>query len=175
MSFSSDYSVIKQLLEDNGYKEIPDLLDAEDVKTSHEGNGFVLQPIGSEEIFLSSNCLLSNPNYRLQLVYLNMDVTQRNMNYLRFNGIKFLLAKLNGFKNFSSNPTFGRLANFTNNTIGTLEFYYGESANNNQTIVNYLWNNEGFLNIFNSNLPTSDTGLEVGELWNNEGFVCIKE
>ena len=127
MSFSSDYSVIKQLLEDNGYKEIPDLLDAEDVKTSHEGNGFVLQPIGSEDISFTSNNLSSLINYRLQIIYLNMDATQRNKNFERFQSIKFLIARI--VHSISPNPTFNRLGNFQNNTVGTLEFFYGEDSN----------------------------------------------
>ena len=126
MKANTAYSAIKICLLNNGYTEIPDLLNVDEVKEPQTERGFILQPVGSREMNDSTNCaLLSEHNWKIDIVYKNIDSDDRVSKYMDFQDIKVAIKNLTGFKGFIGEPKFDRLNNLTNLSLGTLEFSLG--------------------------------------------------
>jgi len=125
MTSSEAYTNIKALLDANGYREIPDLVEIDEVKESHADHGYILQPIGSVEDNYTNNALLTEHNWRLEITYRYKDSPDRVTKYGYFHTIKTSINDLSGHKGFISEPTFKRLANLTKISVGTLEFSLG--------------------------------------------------
>lgn len=124
MSALTFYNTLKSTLDSNSYRELPDLMNIDEVKESHAHKGYVLQPIGSKENE-QNQCLLTEHNWKLEIVYKSKNASDRVSNYDLFQAIKETLYKLTDFKGFVSQPKFNRLSNFTRISVGTLEFCYG--------------------------------------------------
>lgn len=124
MSALNLYNTLKTELDSHDYRELPDLMNIDEVKESHSHKGYVLQPIGSQEIE-QNQCLLTEHYWRLEIVYKNKNASDRVSNYDYFCAIKKNIYDLTNFKGFISQPKFNRLANFTRISVGTLEFCYG--------------------------------------------------
>jgi len=126
MSAATFYNTLKTALSNEGYTEIPDLMDIEEVKEPHKHKGYILKPIGSQEDQQFTNkCLISDHEWMLQIVYKNNSASERVANYDEFHTLKKTLYALSDMNSYTSNPTFGRLANFTRVSVGTLQFYFG--------------------------------------------------
>ena len=119
------YTEIKILLEGYGYKEIPDLMNIEEVKESQSNKGFILQPTGSEEIEYTNSSLTTEHEWKLEIVYRSKNLSDRVTNYSYFHSVKQNIQKKTDFKGFLSKPKFERLADLTFHSVGTLEFSYG--------------------------------------------------
>lgn len=124
MSALTLYNTLKSTLDSNGYRELPDLMNIEEVKESHTHKGYILQPIGSKETEYA-NCLWTEHNWKLEMVYKNKNASDRVTNYDLFQTIKETIYDLADFKGFISQPTFTRLANHDRISVGTLQFCYG--------------------------------------------------
>lgn len=124
MSALTYYNTLKSTLDSASYRELPDLMNIDEVKESHSHKGYILQPIGSKETEYA-NCLWTEFNWRLEIVYKNKNASDRASNYDLFQTIKETIYDLAEFNGFISQPRFNRLANFTRISVGTLEFSYG--------------------------------------------------
>lgn len=126
MSAVTFYNTLKTALSNEGYNEIPDLMEIEEVKESHKHKGYILKPIGTNEDqqFLNK-CIITDFEWMLQIVYKHNSALERVTSYDEFHDIKRTLYALSNFSSYTSNPTFGRLANFTRVSVGTLQFYFG--------------------------------------------------
>lgn len=118
------YENIKALLEENEFRELPGLLNADEVKESHTNEGFILQPTGTDEDEYTSGGLFTNYKWRLEIIFKNIDAKDRVEKFDRFNEIKRLLHKLSSEVVIDA-TAFNRLGNFTFLSLGTINFNYG--------------------------------------------------
>lgn len=113
------------MLEGYGLREIPNLMNADEVKESHSRDGFILQPTATAEVEYTSGGLLSSFQWRLEIIFKNVTALERVQKFDRFNLIKQSLQQLAGFIGFDGDTTFTRLANFNFNSLGTINFSMG--------------------------------------------------
>lgn len=106
-------------------REIPNMMNADEVKETHKDDGFILQPVATSETEYTSGGLLSSPQWRLEIVFKNVNALERVQKFDRFNLIKQSLQQLAGFIEFDGDTTFTRLANFTFVSLGTINFSMG--------------------------------------------------
>ena len=120
------YNLVKTMLEDDyDLREIPNLMLIDEVKESHTKDGFILQPTGTTETEYANRGLLSSYVWQLEIVFKNVTATERVQKFDIFNSIKQSLQQLTGFTGFEGETTFGRLANFTFMSLGTINFQFG--------------------------------------------------
>lgn len=124
MSAITTYNSIKAMLEEYGLRELPGLVDIDEVKESHKEDGYVLKPIGTDETEFANNSLFTLYQWSLEIIFKNIDSAERVNNFDTFNTIKKALQELDEFKGFLSTE-FTRLGNFTFLSLGTITFEMG--------------------------------------------------
>jgi hypothetical protein len=62
------YNTLVTLLNNNGYKEIPEVIEIDEIKLPHKNFCFILRPVGSEEDE-QGQCLLTAHEWQLELIY----------------------------------------------------------------------------------------------------------
>jgi hypothetical protein len=122
------YNQIIEVLSGLGLREIPGLIDIDEVKESHKENGFILKPTGTDETELANKNLFTVYNWSLEIVFKHVNSLERVKCFDLFHSIKEAVQKIDGFKGFSSEPEFNRLANFNFLSVGTLTFQLGSSG-----------------------------------------------
>ena len=125
MTAEEAYTEIKAMLEGLDLREIPNLHNADEVKESHNADGFILQPTETEEVEYASNGLATSYQWRLEVIFKHVNSLERVRKFDEFNTVKQTLQQLSGFVGFTAGTTFERLADFTFVSIGTINFKYG--------------------------------------------------
>lgn len=128
MSALNTYNQIVNVLSEYGLREIPGLIDIDEIKESHKENAFILKPTGTDETELANSNLFTIYNWSLEVVFRHVSSRDRVQAFDSFHEIKGAIQKIAGFKGFSSEPEFARLANFTFLSVGTLIFQLGSDG-----------------------------------------------
>ena len=125
MTAEQAYIEIKSMLQNLGLREIPNLHNADEVKESHNADGFILQPTETEEAEYVSSGLMTSYQWKLEVIFKHNNSLERAQKFDRFNVVKQALQQLSGFIGFTAGTSFERLADFTFVSIGTINFKYG--------------------------------------------------
>ena len=117
------YDDVKTLLDDSGYREIPENKNPEESPTSFNDKSYSLKNTGRDQFYyFTSNNVGWYNKALLEIKYKNIDSKERNSNQSLFNSLIIDLAAVDGFGGFNF-VSFIDLDN--KSTKGTIEFLIG--------------------------------------------------
>jgi|SRR5690606_27113198 len=126
MSYSDNQDNLITIIENLGYRKLPNLSRIDESIRSHGEKGYTVEPTGSsdEENTTSSNYVTTD-EILVEVAYKNVDDDERKNNYDDFIALELAIQNDGLFKGWTAKREFGRMNNFNFHSKGTLRFNWG--------------------------------------------------